>query len=1085
MSLLLACPTNIEVAVDNKSVRATWTPVAGADGYVLQYYTAANPDCRYKLRYAEGSSKKIFGFKNGIEYFVTISSLVRDNGKEIWGEPSAPIHFTPMAVELTAQKTLCMSIGETHKLSPEYRNTIPSVDYQSKNTSIATVDIDGNVTALSEGTTSIIISMENGNEFVTSVIVERNLFRNPKQEITINIVGDLMCSSKAQQRFSANGYDFTELFSSEITTLLSSATYTAGVLETMCYDNAPFESEMLRLPSGSANCNSPSTFLHALKDAGFNGLFTANNHNCDTGISGLKATRSHILSLGMNHIGSLSDNPIIRKFGSLRVAFINLSLVSNGLDGISDNPTTELARYTDEYYLSLVHTAQDKKADFIIVMMHWGLMNSQIVSERQRTVARFMAENGADVILGSEPHVMQEYESISTSDGRSIPCIYSLGNFYTCMKELYGNTVSAIAQIKLRLDRNVVMSKLNLIPTLCLENGTDGYSKLYPVYPITSQAKEKAASYISELYPEELIQRSDSPFKDVSSTHSCIFYMGSEVNSPVTKEFEKNSIPFIGDIKLLDKCAQMTPDTYVLMDLFSFASSKNMSKSVDSFLSSLTKIIPSDHIILIKNQVPSTGVKRNQLRDCKVETELNRRLNSIATHIINVLHPIVIDISQYYFRDIEDIKVIRYESYYYVHLAEIVNDILTKVNNRFCYSEPNTSLWLKRVCDYHENMTARAYQSRILNTSDATDIIAAASSSIFIQTFQEELCTLKELKVELPYIENIITPDEENNDFFQAINAIRSIRANDISQITSYSNVLFKYNFTIIKTLASLVSSYTGYHVASSNLEEILPIITDNEKLTSYFEQNPVYDIDIWGSCISRETINHCAARLNVCNYIFKEIPVFFSNPPAENVTIPDNVDAFCGNRWRMTTIHDAFNHNGKSRILGTDSTWIIVDFYDLICNMNKLGDTIFEVDNFIKRTDFYHSIRSSCKPTLLFKELSMEEISSRIESFADFLLNIYGEHIILVIADLKDTYIDLDGVSKRFSNTLDYEDKKTCIQNAEETFIRKTNCHIVDCSKKYMASDLFPLGGAHIVHYENSFYDEAADTIYKIISNA
>ena len=49
--------------------------------------------------------------------------------------------------------------------------------------------------------------------------------------------------------------------------------------------------------------------------------------------------------------------------------------------------------------------------------------------DRQKKWANFFAEAGADLIIGTHPHVLQYIENLITSDGRSVPCYYSLGNF--------------------------------------------------------------------------------------------------------------------------------------------------------------------------------------------------------------------------------------------------------------------------------------------------------------------------------------------------------------------------------------------------------------------------------------------------------------------------------------------------------------------------------------------------------------------------------------------------------------------------------------------------------------------------------
>ena len=54
------------------------------------------------------------------------------------------------------------------------------------------------------------------------------------------------------------------------------------------------------------------------------------------------------------------------------------------------------------------------------------------------------------------------------------------------------------------------------------------------------------------------------------------------------------------------------------------------------------------------------------------------------------------------------------------------------------------------------------------------------------------------------------------------------------------------------------------------------------------------------------------------------------------------------------------------------------------------------------------------------------------------------------------------------------FEMKRRLIAACEDTFMKQTGCAVIDISKHFYASDKFPLGGAHIVHYEHEFYREA-----------
>lgn len=110
--------------------------------------------------------------------------------------------------------------------------------------------------------------------------------------------------------------------------------------------------------------------------------------------------------------------------------------------------------------------------------------------------------------------------------------------------------------------------------------------------------------------------------------------------------------------------------------------------------------------------------------------------------------------------------------------------------------------------------------------------------------------------------------------------------------------------------------------------------------------------------------------------------------------------------------------HEGKRILSDSNAEWLIVDMYDLICNMRKCGDSLFEVDDFILRTAFYKLISDKCESTYLFNERSREYLERALENFCKFVTERYGKNIILIKADLKDRYISLDNRLEMLSDS-------------------------------------------------------------------
>lgn len=68
-------------------------------------------------------------------------------------------------------------------------------------------------------------------------------------------------------------------------------------------------------------------------------------------------------------------------------------------------------------------------ADFVIVFAHWGEEGQTEPNQMQTTWAQFLADHGADLIIGGHPHLVQPLTAVTAEDGRTVPVFWSLGNF--------------------------------------------------------------------------------------------------------------------------------------------------------------------------------------------------------------------------------------------------------------------------------------------------------------------------------------------------------------------------------------------------------------------------------------------------------------------------------------------------------------------------------------------------------------------------------------------------------------------------------------------------------------------------------
>jgi poly-gamma-glutamate synthesis protein (capsule biosynthesis protein) len=254
----------------------------------------------------------------------------------------------------------------------------------------------------------------------------------PDETITLTALGDVMChSTQYEDAYDAatGGYDFNYVFDS-IRNYTGTADITMANLETTF-------AGVNRGYSGYPTFNSPESLGTALKNIGVDILSTANNHSLDKGYTGLENTLNTLDSMSIFHMGTARskeerDRVLIKTVKGATFAFLSYTYGTNGI------PVPR----GQEYCVNLIDkdlikqdldNAKAQDVDIIVVNMHWGAEYETVPIEEQRDLAQFIFENGADVIIGGHPHVLEELKekTVTTVEGeeKNVFVVYSLGNF--------------------------------------------------------------------------------------------------------------------------------------------------------------------------------------------------------------------------------------------------------------------------------------------------------------------------------------------------------------------------------------------------------------------------------------------------------------------------------------------------------------------------------------------------------------------------------------------------------------------------------------------------------------------------------
>lgn len=162
---------------------------------------------------------------------------------------------------------------------------------------------------------------------------------------------------------------------------------------------------------------SPDALAEALKDAGFDVLTTANNHSNDSQRKGINNTIETLKKLNIYQTGTFKNAedralryPLIVHQNHISLAFLNYSCV--GTNYIPTLKPTIVNLFDTVKIKNDFIAARNLKADFIIVLIHWGIEHNINESNDQILQAEFLARQGADIIVGMHPHVVQPIRQI-------------------------------------------------------------------------------------------------------------------------------------------------------------------------------------------------------------------------------------------------------------------------------------------------------------------------------------------------------------------------------------------------------------------------------------------------------------------------------------------------------------------------------------------------------------------------------------------------------------------------------------------------------------------------------------------------
>lgn len=234
------------------------------------------------------------------------------------------------------------------------------------------------------------------------------------------VVGDMMLGRSIMNKGSKN--DYSGMFSG-VSSLWQDSDYVSGNLECVLLDN-PSDYEK---NDKEIHINAETKTADVLKESGFTLINLANNHLADFCADGVVNTIDKLEQTGLDYVGAGKNITEAGKYNIQEVNGIKIATVSVS-DIIPKNFSATagkagiLSTNTMRYYQAVREAAEE--ADLVIANIHWGVEYGFDQTERQEQLGRNLINFGADIVIGSHPHVLQPIEKYN--DGI---IFYSMGNF--------------------------------------------------------------------------------------------------------------------------------------------------------------------------------------------------------------------------------------------------------------------------------------------------------------------------------------------------------------------------------------------------------------------------------------------------------------------------------------------------------------------------------------------------------------------------------------------------------------------------------------------------------------------------------
>ena len=219
------------------------------------------------------------------------------------------------------------------------------------------------------------------------------------------------------------------------------------------------------------------SYTEILTRGGVEATNLANNHSRDYGDQSYEDTIQYLEAAGITTFGY--DRTAVMDVKGIKVGLIGIYELKDGLG-------------RQQQVIDTIQEVKDQGAQVIIVSFHWGTEKSNVPDDIQKTLAHLAVDQGADLVVGHHPHVLQGIEKYQ---GKNI--VYSLGNFCFGGNKNPSDKDTMIFQQTFTVENGELVEDdvTNIIP--CSLSSESGYNNYQPMV-LEGSEKERVLQKIEE-----------------------------------------------------------------------------------------------------------------------------------------------------------------------------------------------------------------------------------------------------------------------------------------------------------------------------------------------------------------------------------------------------------------------------------------------------------------------------------------------------------------------------------------------------------------------------------------------------------